>query len=932
MKQGRLRRHLRLQSSRFWRLLRRSRVALAATIAVLVLLTLTSRLLVAYCLANDAPGDGVVYARLATNLLDHGVFSTETEDPISPTMIRMPGYPIFLGGIYYLFGEGNNTAVRLVQAVFDTATCILAGLIAYAWTTGRKRRRAALWAYILASLCPFIVIYTATILTETLTTFFMAAMVLTGTLALKSSRPLRCGLWWAVTGLLCGAAVMLRPDAGLFAAGLGLTLVVVEPFLDRDQGPGLARRLLGVAWKGTVFSILFILVLTPWTIRNWRLWGVLQPLSPAHAEMPGEFVPFGYDRWLKTWVDDSRYTEPMLWNLGDKQIPLSAVRANSFDSPEEKQEVASLLDRYNNPPGSNNKKVSDDSDDQDDSSDSADGDPQPDDTSSADEDQPSGSDETDADDEPDDDTPQVVRMTPEIDAEFGRIADERIARSPVRYYVWLPIKRAGALWFDSHSLYWPFGGQMSKIADLDYDENQQYWLPLFTLLTWGYTALACLGIVALWRGERSRKWLVLLSLMTLPRIAFLSTVENPEPRYVVELFIFTAIAGGIWLSSRGKRARRELSDSRMLSLDVFRGITIAGMTLVNEPGTWDAVYPPLLHAEWNGATPADWVFPFFLFIVGVSISFALARHARSITGIYARVIRRTCVLFALGLLLNLFPIYNLWTGLWFQPSHVRVMGVLQRIAICYAAAAIIFLKTRWRTQLVLAAVLLLGYWALMALLAPPGCSGASATDINCNLAAYVDQTILGHDHMWTQSQGVDPEGLLSTIPALATTILGLLAGQWLRSDTKSKTGPMLAAGAALVAVGWAWSFAFPLNKSLWTSSYVLYTGGLAAVLLASLYWIVDLKGWKKWAAPFIVFGTNAIALYVGSSLFGEALGVVELEAANDTTQTLQERIFANWFAPYADPLNASLLYAVAFIVIWLVIIWTLYRKRIFLKV
>ncbi|MFL6375566.1 MAG: acyltransferase family protein, partial [Pyrinomonadaceae bacterium] len=380
----------------------------------------------------------------------------------------------------------------------------------------------------------------------------------------------------------------------------------------------------------------------------------------------------------------------------------------------------------------------------------------------------------------------------------------------------------------------------------------------------------------------------------------------------------------------------ELSDSRLVSLDVFRGITIAAMIIVNEPGTWDAVYPPLLHAEWNGATPADWIFPFFLFIVGVSIAFAFGKYQTEDAGaaVYAKIARRTILLFGLGLLLNIFPIYNIWTGLWFEPSHVRIMGVLQRIAICYAVAALIFLWTRWRTQVVIFTVLLLGYWALLALVAPPGCTPADAVDAACDLAGYVDRTVLGLNHIWNQSQVVDPEGLQSTLPAIGTTVLGLLARQWLRSETaeNKKVLWMLGGGAALFALGWLWSLSFPLNKTLWTSSYVLYTGGLAAAFVATIHWLVDLKGYKKWAMPFVIFGTNAIALYVGSSLVGMALNVAEVAAANDETQALQERIFGAWFLPYGEPVNASLMFAVAVVLVWLVVMWLMYRKRIFLKV
>jgi len=943
VKQRRLRRVIRLRSSRFWRLLRRNRGTLTAFVVALVLLTLTSRICVAYYLANDEPGDGIVYARLATNLLEHGTFSSDEEAPFSPTFVRMPGYPVFIAGVYYVFDKGNNTAVRIVQAVVDTGTCVLAAMIAFAWTSGRRRRRAAFWAYALASICPFIVIYTATILSETLTTFLMAAMTLTATLALKSPGRFRSGLWWILTGLIAGSAVFVRPDAGLFAAGIGLTLVIAGLFIGDDERPLFIDRFGDVVWKGAVFSIVFLLVLTPWTLRNWRVFGVFQPLSPAHGEMPGEFVPFGYDRWLRTWVDDSRYVEPTLWNLGEKRIDMDVLPPHAFDSPEEKQEVAALIEQYNYPAGAqkpastdedNDNSGNDDSDSGDDNStDESDDKSAPDEDKSGDQ----SDQQSDQDDQGDEDTPQVVKMTPEIDAAFGAIADARIARSPARYYFWTPLKRAGALWFDSHSLYWPFGGQISKVSDLDYDEHQQYWLPLFLLLTWGYTILVLFGAIAMWRDRSMLRWLIMLALMTLPRLIFFSTVENPEPRYVIELFLFTAIAGGIWFASRKRRVvlRPGLSSSRLVSLDVFRGITIAAMTLVNEPGTWNAVYPPLVHAEWNGATVADWIFPFFLFIVGVSISFAFGKYQseKPIASVYGKIIRRTLLLFGLGLLLNIFPIYNLWTGLWFDPAHVRIMGVLQRIAICYAVAAVIFLHTRWRMQVAITAVLLLAYWAAMSLISPPGCIPASAVDQACNLAGYIDRTVLGLNHMWDQMQSVDPEGLLSTLPAIATTILGLLTGQWLRSADaeKKKVLRMLGGGAALLVAGWLWSLSFPLNKNLWTSSYVLYTGGLAVLFLTALHWLVDLKRYKKWAMPFIVFGTNAIALYVGSSLFGETLNVVELDMG-DTTQTLQERIFNTWFLPYSDPVNASLMFAVVFLLLWLVLIWSMYRKRIFLKV
>ena len=915
----------------------------------LVLLALTSRVCVAYFLASDAAGDGLVYAQAARNILEQGVYSTDTEAPFAPTLIRVPGYPLFLAAVYSIFGHENNMAVRIVQAVFDTGTCVLIALLAFLWTEDEERKRKnALLAFILVVLCPFIVIYAAMILTETLTTFLMTAMTLTATLGFKAVGKRKGVLWWSVTGLLAGVAVLLRPDSGLFAAAIGLTLVISGLFFTVDESPRFASRLLQVTGRGAVFSAIFILVLAPWTIRNYRLFGVFQPISPAHAEMPGEFVPLGYDRWLRTWVDDSRFIEPMLWNLGEKPIPVDVIPNRFFDSPDEKARVAALLEQYSHPPGSEAQNPPENADDnladETDSADEADtGDSNDGDTAEAD----PGDSSSDQSDEDDEGKKYVVKMTPELDAQFAQIADERISRSALRYYLFVPAKRAAALWFDSHSLYYPFGGQMSPIRDLDYDENQQYWLPFFTLLMWIYTLLAIGGALVLWRARADKnmlRWLILLAFMIGLRIGFLSSVENPEQRYVIELFAFTAILGGFFLGNLKfkKTASDEIpvsepSSDRMLSLDVFRGVTIAAMTLVNSPGSWSAVYPPLQHADWNGATPTDWIFPFFLFIVGVSITFALGKQvdrAGLKQGIYLKIFKRAGLLFALGILVEIFPFYNIWTATWFEPSTLRIMGVLQRIAICYLVAALIFLHTNWKRQAIIAAAILLAYWALMTLVNVPGCDGTSFNDQACNLSAYLDRLILTENHVWNPSRVFDPEGLLSTLPAIATTLAGVLAGHWLRSgrDGTRKFAGLLFGGIALAVTGWVWSFWFPLNKSLWTSSYVVYTAGLAAIFLAICHWLVDLRGYRLLSKPFVILGSNAIALYIGSTIAGTILKIVELSALHDKTDTLQERIFSRLFLPQADPINASLLYAISFVLIWLFLMWLLYRKRIFLKI
>jgi predicted acyltransferase/4-amino-4-deoxy-L-arabinose transferase-like glycosyltransferase len=928
-------------------------------VAALIILTLGSRLCVVHFLATDEPGDGKIYTQLAANLLEHDVFSLKTEAPFDPTLIRLPGYPLFVAAVYSIFGHGNDTAVRNVHAVIDTATCVIAAMLAWLWTEDDERkRRNALWTYALMTLCPFIVIYAATLLTETLTTFLMTSMAFTATLGLKSPTARKSALWWIATGILAGAAVMLRPDSGLFAAGIGLTLVISSLFFKLEDAPRFRRRLFEVGWKGAVFSFAFMLVLAPWTIRNYRVFGVFQPLAPAHAEMPGEFVPHNYQRWLRTWIDDSHYIEPMLWNLDEKRINVKKLPA-AFDNEEERERVTALLQQYNHPPGAEEETKKNDDDDSEDSDDSADSDDDKSEDSSdksADSEDKSDdgadsqddSDDSDEDDE-DDDKPHVVKMTPEIDAQFAAIAQERIDRSPARYYLFLPAKRAAALWFDSHSLYYPFGGQMSPVKDLDYDENQQIWLPVFTAVMWIYTLLAAGGALFWWRNRESKslRWLILLALMALPRIAFFSTIENPEPRYVVELFVFAAILGGFWLGQiRFRKKESEMveeiienspASERMISLDVFRGITIAAMVLVNDPGTWDAIYAPLEHAKWNGITPTDFIFPFFLFIVGVSIAFALGRRVETgKTGrdIYLKIFKRACVIFALGILLEIFPLYNIWKAEWFDPSNVRIMGVLQRIAVCYLISALIFLHTNWKRQAVIAVVLLLVYWALMTLVNVPGCEVTSISDKVCNLAAYLDRTILTENHLWNQGKVYDPEGLLSTIPAIATTLAGVLTGNWLRSkkDDYEKAAGIFFAGALLTVAGWIWSFWFPFNKALWTSSYVVYTAGLALFFLGFCYWLIDLKGYKAWSKPFVIFGSNAIALYVGASIMSAILDIFELSAPHGKTISLQEKIFNCVFLPLAAPINASLLYAVSFVLIWLFLMWLLYRKRIFIKV
>ncbi|MGH9966851.1 MAG: acyltransferase family protein [Pyrinomonadaceae bacterium] len=366
---------------------------------------------------------------------------------------------------------------------------------------------------------------------------------------------------------------------------------------------------------------------------------------------------------------------------------------------------------------------------------------------------------------------------------------------------------------------------------------------------------------------------------------------------------------------------------RLVSLDAFRGLTIAGMVLVNNPGSWSHIYWPLGHAEWHGWTPTDLIFPFFLFIVGVSITLALGPRVDeggSQRDLYLKILKRSLIIFALGLFLNGFPYFHL--------SEIRIPGVLQRIAICYFFAAIIFLRTNAKTQAIFVVALLLVYWLLLTFGSAPGFAAGDLSKEG-SIAAFVDRKLLGR-HIWTQGKVYDPEGLLSTIPALATTLLGVLTGHLLRSKKSQyeQVALMFAAGMCCVVIGWAWNPFFPINKSLWTSSYVLFTGGLAMQLLAFCYWLIDVKNYRRWAKPLVVFGVNAIALFVGTGLMAKLMGLIKLPRPDGTKTALKTWIYARLFASWASPINSSLFFAIAFILLWLGLMWILYRRKIFIKV
>ena len=375
-----------------------------------------------------------------------------------------------------------------------------------------------------------------------------------------------------------------------------------------------------------------------------------------------------------------------------------------------------------------------------------------------------------------------------------------------------------------------------------------------------------------------------------------------------------------------------LKGKRLLSLDAFRGITIAAMILVNDPGTWSAVYAPLLHATWHGWTPTDLVFPFFLFIVGVSIAFAYQKRLAQGADkgpLVRKALRRSAIIFGLGLLLAAYPFFEFYPEFALRDySTLRIPGVLQRIAVCYLAATLLYLYARPRTEYIIGAVFLFGYWAAVMLIPVPG-SGAGVIDQPVgSLQAYLDSLIFG-SHMWSQTRVWDPEGFLSTFPAIVTTLLGVWTGRILLSDKSpvEKTVRVLVYGLGVLTAGYVWDWFFPINKMLWTSSYVLFTGGLAMCGLAVCYWAVDVRGRSRWTKPFVEYGMNAITVYVLSGLLARTLGTIRV---GDTS--LQATIFQTVFAPLGPPKFASLLYAITFVLALYGVAHVMARKNIIVKV
>jgi predicted acyltransferase len=391
------------------------------------------------------------------------------------------------------------------------------------------------------------------------------------------------------------------------------------------------------------------------------------------------------------------------------------------------------------------------------------------------------------------------------------------------------------------------------------------------------------------------------------------------------------------------------SRPRLLALDVFRGLTVAGMLLVNDPGSWAAIYPPLEHAEWFGWTPTDLIFPFFLFIVGITTHLSLSsRRAQGVRDgeLVKQILRRGGLILLVGLLMTGFPYHQFYLtlpgGLVFDSrtphldlEHWRFTGVLQRIALGYTFGALLTLRTDVKQQIAILAALLYGYWFAMTLLPVPG-HGMGALMLGVpdgSLAAWLDRTILGTNHMWVGSKTWDPEGLLSTIPAVGTVILGALTGRWLQSERplSDRLTALFGAGALAMMTGLMWHWSFPIAKNIWTSSYVLFTGGMAAVSLATCMWIIDVHDVKWWTKPFVIYGVNPLVAFVLSGFIGRFVYTLIKVPTAAGLVPLETWIFDTFYAPWLDPRDASLLFAISWVALFLGVLTILYRRNIIVK-
>ncbi|MBF0406160.1 MAG: DUF5009 domain-containing protein [Candidatus Riflebacteria bacterium] len=378
---------------------------------------------------------------------------------------------------------------------------------------------------------------------------------------------------------------------------------------------------------------------------------------------------------------------------------------------------------------------------------------------------------------------------------------------------------------------------------------------------------------------------------------------------------------------------------RLISLDAFRGFTMMSMVLVNNPGSWEKIYQQLEHASWHGWTFTDTIFPSFLWIVGVAMTFSFAvRKGKgdSNSAIIVQAFRRAAIIFGLGLFLSCFP-FGLIGKSTFDLATVRIPGVLQRIAICYFFSTLVYLYFSVRGQIAIIVGLLSSYWVMMKFIPVPGIVLGNL-EANSNFASYIDSIFL-KGHMWKYTCTWDPEGIISTIPSLATTLAGILTGEYLRTSSHSaeeKTSWMFVFSAGLLFIGAFLSFWMPINKSLWTSTYAIFMAGWSLGLFAVFYFLIDAKGYQKWSFPCIVFGMNAIFIYVLSSIQENILSNISVSVQNPdsaaSSLSLKDCIYHRFLLVHFEPLNASLVYALLTVFSIGLIAWVMYRKKWFIKV
>ncbi len=369
---------------------------------------------------------------------------------------------------------------------------------------------------------------------------------------------------------------------------------------------------------------------------------------------------------------------------------------------------------------------------------------------------------------------------------------------------------------------------------------------------------------------------------------------------------------------------------RLAALDAFRGLTIAGMLLVNNPGTWSAIYPPLEHAPWHGWTPTDLIFPFFVFIVGITTHLSLEsaeRRGLAPSTVRLRILKRGMLIILLGLMLQSFP--------WFPLSRiteVRFPGVLQRIGLCYLATGFFARGRSSRTVVGLVLLLLFGYWGLQTLVAPPGVLHPTIDVPGDTLSAWIDRTVFG-GHLWRESRTWDPEGILSTLPAIGTCLLGLLTGRWLSRTLPlaERLNGLFSAGAIGMSAGLVWNWFFPINKNLWTSSYVVFTAGMAAVILGVCLWVMDVKGWRRGTGLLVTYGLNPLTAFLGSGAMARILGMIQVSYGGEAV-SLQQAIYRAGFASWLTPRNASLGYAIGFVLLWYAILRVMERRGLVWRV